>query len=76
MLIIFIVVISGMKWTLYAYQPLSQYGRIAFEILSESSISSKNQSWALTFKNNETRETTVPTATVKSTDGATVARCK
>lgn len=69
----FIVVISGMKWTLYAYQPLSQYGRIAFEILSETSISSKNQSWTLTFKDNKTRETKAPTATVKSTDGATVA---
>ena len=69
----FIVVISGMKWTLYAYQPQSQYGRIAFEILSETSISSKNQSWTLTFKDNGARETTAPTATVKSTDGATVA---
>ena len=68
----YVVVINGMKWTLYAYQPCSRYGRIAFEILSMSSIDNKNISWALTFKDNNVKETIEPVATVKSSDGATV----
>ena len=68
----YIVVIDGMKWTLYANQPSNRYGRIAFEILSMSSIDKKNISWALTFKDNNTKETTTPVATVTSSDGATV----
>ena len=68
----YIVVIDGMKWTLYANQPSNRYGRIAFEILSMSSIDKKNISWALTFKDNNVKETTEPVATVKSSDGATV----
>ena len=68
----YVVVIDGMKWTLYAYQPCSRYGRIAFEILSMSSIDNKNIGWALTFKDNNVKETTAPVATVKSSDGATV----
>ena len=68
----YIVVISGMKWTLYAYQTCPRYGRIAFEILSMSSINNKNMGWTLTFKDNNTKETTVPKATVTSSDGATV----
>ena len=68
----YVVVINGMKWTLYANQPSNRYGRIAFEILSMSSIDKKNISWALTFKDNNVKETTEPVATVKSSDGATV----
>ena len=68
----YIVVIDGMKWTLYANQPSNRYGRIAFEILSMSSIDKKNISWTLTFKDNNVKETTTPVATVKSSDGATV----
>lgn len=68
----YVVVIDGMKWTLYAYQPCSRYGRIAFEILSMSSINNKDISWTLTFKDNNTKETTEPVATVKSSDGANV----
>ena len=68
----YIVVINGMKWTLYAYQTCPRYGRIAFEILSMSSINNKNMGWILTFKDNNTKETTAPVATVKSSDGATV----
>ena len=68
----YIVVINGMKWTLYAYQSCPRYGRIAFEILSMSSINNKNMGWTLTFKDNNTKETTAPVATVKSSDGATV----
>ena len=68
----YVVVIDGMKWTLYANQPSNRYGRIAFEILSMSSIDNKNIGWALTFKDNNTKETTTPVATVTSSDGATV----
>ena len=68
----YVVVIDGMKWTLYANQPCPRYGRIAFEILSMSSINNKNIGWALTFKDNNVKETTEPVATVKSSDGATV----
>ena len=68
----YIVVINGMKWTLYAYQSCPRYGRIAFEILSMSSINNKNMGWTLTFKDNNTKEANAPVATVKSSDGATV----
>ena len=68
----YIVVISGMKWTLYAYQTCPRYGRIAFEILSMSSINNKNMGWTLTFKDNNTKEANAPKATVTSSDGATV----
>lgn len=68
----YIVLINGMTWTLYAYQPSSRYGRICFEILSMSNINGKDMSWTLDFKNNNTKESTTPNATVKSSDGATV----
>ena len=68
----YVVVISGMKWTLYAYQPCSRYGRIAFEILSMSSINNKDMGWTLNFANNNTKETTAPVATVTSSDGSSV----
>lgn len=61
-----IVVISGMTWTLYAFQPSTQYGRLAFEILGMSNISSKDMSWALIFADNNTKESVTPTATVTS----------
>ena len=69
----YVVVIDGMKWTLYAYQPCPRYGRIAFEILSMSSIDNKDMTWALNFADNSTKETTEPVATVTSSDGASVA---
>ena len=69
----YIVVIDGMKWTLYAYQPSTRFGRIAFEILSMSSVNGKDMTWTLNFKDNVAKETTTPTATVISSDGASVA---
>ena len=66
----FIVVISGMIWTLYVYRDVSQYGRIMFEVLTESSINNKISN--ITLVNNYTMETTTPTATVTSSDGSTV----
>ncbi|MFL0165586.1 pyocin knob domain-containing protein [Candidatus Clostridium helianthi] len=68
----YIVVINGMTWTLYVYQPNTRYGRICFEILSSSCISSKLQTWALNFSDNNTKEATNPIATVASSDGAIV----
>ena len=66
----YVVTINGMTWTLYAYQPNFQYGRIAFEILSMSSINDKNMTWVLNFADNSTKETTEPVATVTSSDVA------
>lgn len=66
----YIIVINGMSWTLYAYQPLTRYGRLAFEVLSESGINGKNSGFTL--YNSNTKETTAPTATVTSSDAATV----
>ena len=65
-----IVNISGMKMTLYVNQKISQYGRIQFEIISESSIN--NASSGLVLYNTSTKESTTPTATVTATDGSTV----
>ena len=69
----YIIVISGMKWTLYAYQPNSRYGRLCFEILSRSSTSSNKLIYPLEFANNETMESTTPNATVTSSDISIVA---
>lgn len=64
------VVISGMTWTMYVKQTNSQYGRIMFEVISESSISGAYPN--LTLYNSGTKESTEPVATVTSSDGATV----
>ena len=65
-----IINISGMKMTMYVQQRTSQYGRIQFEILSESSIN--NSSSNLVLYNSNTKESSTPTATKTATDGATV----
>ena len=62
----FIINISGMTWTLYANQPQSQYGRIMFEVISDSSINNKIS--GITLTSNSTKESTTPTATVTSSD--------
>ena len=63
----FIIVINGMKWTLYAKQA-NKYGRILFEIISSSSINSNVDAWSLLYNNNTTFETVAPTPTVVSSD--------
>lgn len=68
----FVVVISGMTWTLYVNQLWTQYGRICFEIISQSSTGNKDQGWSLTFSDNYIKETVNPTPTVASTDGGIV----
>ena len=67
-----ICVIDGSKYTIYAYQSFTQYGRLMFEIISESSIA--NGSSGITLYNSDTPEATEPVATVVAEDGATVLR--
>ena len=66
----FIVVISGNTYTLYAYRNHSQHGRLMFEVLSESGTSIR--SGGMTLYNSNTPESTAPTPTVTSSDGAYV----
>ena len=65
------IVISGMTYTMYVKQNNTQYGRIMFEVLSESSIHGASSD--ITLYNSTTPESTEPIATVTSSDGATVA---
>jgi hypothetical protein len=65
------IVISGMTYTMYVKQNNTQYGRIMFEVLSESSINGKSSN--ITLYDSNAPESTEPTATVTSSDGATVA---
>ena len=64
------IVISGMTWTMYVKHENLRYGRIMFEVISQSSISNANPN--VTLYNSSTPESTVPTETVTSADGATV----
>ena len=64
------VVISGMTWTMYVNQKNPQYGRIMFEIISQSTINAKDA--GITLFNSSTKESTEPKATVTSTDGGSV----
>lgn len=64
------IVISGMSWTMYVNQTNGQYGRIMFEIVSQSSINSKDS--GITLFNSSTKESAAPTATKTSTDGGSV----
>ena len=65
----FIVNINNMTWTLYVNQTI-RYGRLMFEVISESSIKTKTTGIALF--NSSTKESTTPVATVKSKDGGKV----
>ena len=66
----FIVNINNMTWTLYTNQTISRYGRLMFEVISESSITTKTT--GITLFNSSTKESTTPVATVKSKDGGKV----
>lgn len=67
----FIIVIDGMKWTLYHYYTINQYDRTLFEIIAKQKTNGIEPA-TYTFQDNTTKETTTPTATVTSTDGGTV----
>lgn len=66
------IVISGMTWTMYAYQPNKQYGRISITELSNTNINGDNPSWNITYYNSSTKETTEPSSTITSVDGGQV----
>ena len=59
-------VVSGMTITLYANQQTTQYGRLLFEAISQSSIN--NTTSGITLYNTTTKETTAPTATKTASD--------
>lgn len=61
-----ICVVSSMTYTIYAKQSMTQYGRIMFEVISESSISTNSS--GITLYNSSTPESTAPTATVNDSD--------
>lgn len=61
-----ICVVSSMTYTIYAKQSMTQYGRIMFEVISESSISTNSS--GITLYNSSTPESTTPTATVNDSD--------
>ena len=65
------VVISGMTATLYVNQTNGQYGRILFEVISESSINAINAA-GFTYYNSTTKEATTPTASTATKDLGTV----
>lgn len=64
------IVISGMTWTMYVNRSVSRYGRIMFEVLTQSSINGKSS--GLTMYNTYTKESVTPNATKTSSDGGTV----
>lgn len=64
------IVISGMTWTMYVNRSVPQYGRIMFEVLTQSSINEKSS--GLTMYNTYTKESVTPNATKTSSDGGTV----
>lgn len=65
--------ITGMTFTLYMNRVKTRYGRLMFEILSESSIGGMNSGITL-YNNNYVKEVTDPVATATSTDGGVVYR--
>ena len=66
------VVISGMTWTMYAYQSIGQYGRVSITELSNTNINGDSPSWNITYYNSSTKETTEPSSVISSADGGQV----
>ncbi|MGN1327772.1 MAG: hypothetical protein ACI4VQ_06850 [Clostridia bacterium] len=67
----FIVNVSGNNWAIYENVTSNQYYRTMFEVIQEGGTSSFTASYTL--HSNVTKESTAPTATVTSSDLATVA---
>lgn len=67
------VVINGMKWTMYAYRGISQYGRLSFTEISHNNISGDAPSYTVNYYNSTTKETTEPDGKITSSDGGLVA---
>lgn len=68
----FRVVIDGMTWTLYAYQPVKRWGRISITEISNTNMSGDNPNYKITYYNSTTKETTEPDKTISSSDGGQV----
>lgn len=68
----FRVVIDGMTWTLYAYQPVKRWGRISITEISNTNMSGNNPNYKITYYNSTTKETTEPDKTISSSDGGQV----
>lgn len=65
-----ICVVNGMTYSIYINHRVPQYGRIMFEIISESTINGATTNIGL--HNSTAPEPIIPTPTVKATDGAIV----
>lgn len=68
----FRVVINEMTWTLYVYQPTTQYGRISITEISNINIDGGNPGYKITYYNSTTKETTEPDKKISSSDGGQV----
>lgn len=68
----FRVVINEMTWTLYVYQPITQYGRISITEISNIDINGGNPSYKITYYNSTIKETTEPDKKISSSDGGQV----
>lgn len=68
----FRVVIDGMTWTLYAYQPVKRWGRISITEISNTNESGDNPNYKITYYNSTTKETIEPDKTISSSDGGQV----
>lgn len=62
------VVISGMTWTLYVYNTVTQYGRIYFSEIQHRGIGGDKATYTVSYYNSNTPETTAPTASVTTTE--------
>lgn len=68
----FRVVINGMVWTLYAYQPVDRWGRISITEISNIDMNGNSPIYNITYYNSTTKETTEPDKTISSSDGGQV----
>lgn len=68
----FRVVIDGMTWTLYVYQPITRYGRISIAEISNTNINGDSPDYKITYYNSTTKETTEPDKKISSSDGGRV----
>lgn len=68
----FRVVINGMVWTLYAYQPVDRWGRISITEISNIDTNGNSPIYNITYYNSTTKETTEPDKTISSSDGGQV----
>lgn len=68
----FRVVINGMVWTLYAYQPVDRWGRISITEISNIDMNGNSPIYNITYYNSTTKETTEPDKKISSSDGGQV----